>query len=204
MRMRTWLPDGSVLSKDILGRFAREQEVHSVISRHVAGRSLVEIGTRNGDGMVCFARVARSAMAIEMDPKYCKRLEQRAKPTMFAKPTFTIMCDNYQKHSLDAEVFTWWQQLPELKNEEVLQHLRGQQEAGSIRADAEAILLFELGYPDDMRSYHVLRNLTRWSETVRFDEMALCKTRWNKPWFHKRSHGSFRVIGVRIADVRRS
>ena len=202
MRMRTWLPGGSVLSKEILGRFAREQVVHSVISRYVAGRSLVEIGTRNGDGMVCFARAARSAMAIEMDPVYCKLLEKRAKASGVGHPTFTIMCDNYQKQALDADVFTWWQQLPDLRNEEVLQHLRGQQVAGSIRADAEAILLFEVGFPDDMRSYHVLSNLTRWSKTVKFDEMALCTTKLRRQkWFHQRAHGSFRIIGVRIADV---
>ena len=53
------------------------QAIHTAMARRFAGRSLVEIGTRNGDGMSCFAQVASKATAIEMDKKYCAKLTAR-------------------------------------------------------------------------------------------------------------------------------
>jgi hypothetical protein len=177
------------------------QAVHSVITRHLSGRSLVEIGTRNGDGMACFTRIARKSVAIEMDPEYCRKLEQRAALVADGRAAFSVRCDRYQVVKEDADVFTWWQQSPHLKNVEVLQHLRGQQDAGWIRRDALAIVLIENGFPDDMRSYHAVRNFSIWSETVAFDETALCRKRLRKPWLRARAHGSFYVLGIRIRDV---
>ena len=50
------------------------QTVHSVLASWFAGRRIVEIGTRNGDGMHCFAQVAHNATAIELDKAYCRLL----------------------------------------------------------------------------------------------------------------------------------
>ena len=181
------------------------QVVHSAITRHIANRSLVEIGTRDGDGIACFARAASSAVAIEMDPTYCKRLEDRARvASADGRPMFTVRCGRYQEVAMDdAEVFTWWQQLPDLANVALLRHLRQQQLAQAIRPDAVAIVLFEHGFPDDAHSFQALRNFSSWSEVVPFDERALCKRKLpRKPWFHNRAHGSFRVVGIRVADLR--
>lgn len=176
--------------------------VHTAITRHLVGKSLVEIGTRNGDGMACFARAARKAIAVEMAPDYCRKLELVSKSIgSDGKPAFTVQCDRYQALSLDADVFTWWQQSPHLKNVEVLQHLHAQQQAKIVRPNAVAIVLFELGFPDDMQSYQLIKNFTSWTETVHFDESALCRKRIRKPWFVKRAHGAFMVVGVRLADV---
>ena len=181
------------------------QAIHSAITRHISGKAVVEIGTRNGDGMACFARATKSAVAVEMDPAYCKKLEQRAVVIGGgAGPAFSVRCDRYQNVKLDdADVFTWWQQSPHLQNVDVLKHLRKQQLGGSIRSNALAIVLFEHGFPDDMQSFRALRNYTSWSETVRFDERALCSRMLRrKPWFWSRAHGSYRVVGIQIADVR--
>ena len=35
---------------------------------------MVEIGTRNGDGMACFAHVAKRALAVEIFQPYCRKL----------------------------------------------------------------------------------------------------------------------------------
>ena len=155
--------------------------------------------------MACFARAARKAVAIEMDTEYCKKLEQRARAIGdWLRAAFSVRCDRYQALRLnDADVFTWWQQWPHLKNEEVLKHLHQQQEAQSIRPDAVAIVLFEVGFPQDMRSYDAVRNFSSWSETVQFDERALSRKRMRrKPWLTSRAHGSYHVVGIRIADVR--
>ena len=54
------------------------QAVHTFLLRKMANKDIVEIGTRNGDGMARFAQVARSARAIEMDAQYCARLHTRS------------------------------------------------------------------------------------------------------------------------------
>ena len=55
------------------------QAVHSVLATRFRRKDIVEIGTRNGDGMDCFARVAHSAVAIEVDATYCLKLRERAR-----------------------------------------------------------------------------------------------------------------------------
>ena len=179
------------------------QAVHSAVARHSVGQQLVEIGTRSGDGMACFAQVAKSAIAVEMDPPACKNLAERSRLLgEKGNRTFAIECQAYQKLTLDADVFTWWQQEPVLKNFEVLSHLRRQQVAGGIRQSAMAILLFENGFEEDMRTLRTLRSFASWLEEVPFDEVALCKKRYRrKPWFWKRSRGSYHVMGLRIANV---
>ena len=54
------------------------QSVHTALARRFAGQSIVEIGTRNGDGMECYARVARHAVAIEIERSYCPTLMTRS------------------------------------------------------------------------------------------------------------------------------
>ena len=179
------------------------QAVHSAITRRIYDVDLVEIGTRGGDGMACFAQVTRSASAVEMDPSACKKLQARSL-TLGKKGnrTFFIQCDRYQALSLDADVFTWWQQEPHLKNGEVLHHLRRQQHKGQIRAQARAILLFERGYDEDMSSFNYWQNFSQWIEEISFDEQRLCRKLYrSKPWFRKRAKGSYYVMGIKLADV---
>lgn len=178
------------------------QAVHSAITRHLAGVELVEIGTRGGDGMACFAQVTKTATAVEMDEKACKKLEKRSQ-TLGSRGnrTFSIRCNRYQSLELDGDVFTWWQQEPHLKNAEVLRHLRRQQQAGRIRPSAQAILLFENGYHEDMRSFAFWRNSSAWIEEVPFDEQKLCRMHYRQPWFRKRAKGFYHVMGLRVADV---
>ena len=55
------------------------QRVHSYLAnQRFGGKDVVEIGTRNGDGMACFAQVAKSAVAIEFDKTYCDILRKRS------------------------------------------------------------------------------------------------------------------------------
>ena len=179
------------------------QAVHSAVAQHIAGLDLVEIGTRNGDGMACFAHAARSAAAVEMDPKYCKLLDERSRASA-ASGMFRVHCQAYEKvPDLDGDAFTWWQQFPHLKNERVLQNLRKRQLSGQIRPDAMAILLFEDGYRDDMRSYEGLQNLAEWHEVIEFDEAAQCRRIYgaHRRWLINRAKGRFHVIGVRVANV---
>ena len=53
------------------------QAAHTALLEHMSGKDVAEIGTRRGDGMLCFALAARSALAIEVRPNYCSMLEER-------------------------------------------------------------------------------------------------------------------------------
>ena len=74
------------------------QAIHTAMARRFAGRSLVEIGTRNGDGMSCFARVARTALAVEMQQSYCDRLQERLiRLRTSGAGSFEIVCDRFER-----------------------------------------------------------------------------------------------------------
>ena len=94
------------------------QQVHTQLLPHFRNKDVVEIGTRTGDGAACFARVARSLTAVEADIKYCLPLERRVQALRL--PNFTVACRPYQDGLPDGDVYTWWQQHPDLVNEEVL------------------------------------------------------------------------------------
>jgi len=179
------------------------QALHTAILQHLQGKEVVEIGTRQGDGMECFARVARKATAVEMDKKYCAVLNTRARSLRESSgATFSVLCDRYQNSSIDGDVFTWWQQEPHLKNGEVLRHLRREQMAGRIRPNAEAVLLFENGYDEDMRSLDKVRAWALSVTQVPFNEKALCKRRQpTRPWLCRRAKGSFHIAVIAIANI---
>ena len=54
------------------------QAVHTLQLPFLIDKDIIEIGTRGGDGMQCFARVAKTAIAIELRPHYCELLRSRA------------------------------------------------------------------------------------------------------------------------------
>ena len=157
------------------------QDVHSIIAWHVRGKSVVEVGTRNGDGMACFAQVASSAIAVELAAAYCSKLQVRAAELQNAAGhTFSVMCKDYRTApGLDADVFTWWQETPHLHNPAILMSLRWLQERGQIRKDAVAIMVFDTGWGDDMDDFQNLHRLgwPSWSATVDgVNERAGCLT----------------------------
>lgn len=145
------------------------QLAHSVLTAHFAGKAIVEIGTRNGDGMQCFARVTKSAVAIEMDKPYCEKLRERAK-TLPKGQNYSVACNKYQDYMPDADVYTWWQHPPRLLNEDVLAYLKQLQVQGKVRKHAVAALLFDHGFPKDVDSWFRLQNYATWMQAVKFNE----------------------------------
>ena len=74
------------------------QAVHTALLRYFADREVVEIGTRNGDGMACFSQHTRNATAIELDKKYCEALRQRSEALRQAGGRgFKVLCSDYRK-----------------------------------------------------------------------------------------------------------
>ena len=183
------------------------QSTHSVIARRVAGLSVVEVGTRNGDGMACFSRTATRAVAVEMSPSYCVKLRHRAVSLQGVPrtPAFEVLCNRYEQAGLpDADVYTWWQQWPHLTNHRLLSHLARRQEQGLIRASAVAVFLVDTGWGYDRRSWRALSGLAAWSETVRFDEQTACLGRAvdkKERSACARAKGEFLIAGVPIRNV---
>ena len=170
---------------------------------HIRGKNLVEFGTRSGDGICCFAVVARRAAAVEFDTTYCSKLEERAKALQAAtNSSFRTHCKKYQNVALDnADVFTWWFGGKGLDSAALL-HLRMRHDAGQLRHNASAIVLFERDSESDMVSFKALESFASWVENVTFDEHRLCLQKYpRKRWLCARSSGSYHLAGFRIADV---
>jgi len=181
------------------------QEVHTVIANKLRGRQVVEIGTRNGDGMSCFARAATKASAVEVNQKYCDLLEERKR---IEKLAFDIQCSDYTLAQLDADFITWWQQAP-MTNQGVLENLRCLQQQGGIRIRAQAVLVFDTQWRTDMASFQSLKKLIKWKQEVNYDEFTQCEKfklmqsikSVESGFTCERSVGRFIVAGINIADM---
>ena len=179
------------------------QAAHTALLPHIAGKTVVELGTRYGDSACCYAQVARATTAVELLPQYCKYLERRASEMRLRN--FSVVCRNYREHLPDADVYTWWQQKGDLMNEKVLHHLAALKRAGRIRPAAEAMLFCDNAWPKDVDSLDGLRRRNasgwRWALEVEFDESRLCK-RGHRHRRHAvpcgRSKGKFSIASFRF------
>ena len=196
--------------------FRSPQAAHTVVAEVASGKQLVEIGTRNGDGMECFAQVATKATAIEMTKQYCEALRERSRAMHAAiGKQYAVQCASYVNGVPDADVYTWWSQPPYLKNTAVVKYLSGQLKAGKIRRDAEAVFLYELQDAQEkkdlrkqLREFHSLGFRVAWNRTVEYDEerqctaycdarkstAQRCKTRYGEKC--ERAKGLFLVLNV--------
>ena len=86
------------------------QAVHSAVAELLRKTDAVEIGTRNGDGMRCFARITRSAVAIELESRYCTELRLHSGNMSAAGlGGFGVHCQDYRRGTPDADFYTWWE-----------------------------------------------------------------------------------------------
>ena len=181
------------------------QEVHGVIAAKILNRKIVEIGTRNGDGMACFAKFASDATAIEYDETYCKKLEQRGSRESLR---FEVRCQDFYLADLDADFITWWQQYP-LTNIAALARLKQLQCVGKVRSTAEAILVFDTKWAHDMNDFLKLKQWFSWQEEVQFDERVRCEKfqasgaagREETGFSCDRSQGMFIAAGLPVVNV---
>jgi len=102
------------------------QAVHDALLPLFAAKEVVEVGTHAGDGLTCFAQVAKRATAIECALRDCTKLRARAAAQRKAGlQGFDVVCSDYRiAPPIDADVFTWWQHPPHLWNHRVLAELR--------------------------------------------------------------------------------
>ena len=206
------------------------QAVHSLIARRVAGKNLVEIGTRSackcsprrlhpfptgknlveigtrtGDGLQCYAQVAQAATAIEMDPSYCEFL--RARERQLPRGSYTVHCESGTSAAGlarmgSAEVITWWEPPPILDMLTLLQ-----QSAPLLRPDVEAITLFDLSFHADQVCFAFIRSFAAWIDFVDYDECDGCVAAYRRGHFTEagidcaRAVGTFAVMGFKVHSL---
>lgn len=94
---------------------------------------------------------------------------------------------------------------PHLQNEDVLLRLRTMQQQGFLRSSAQAIIIFDEGWPNDMKSFARLRPEATWVERVPFDERALCfrMLEGAKSFSEtcERAFGAFMILGIRLSST---
>lgn len=156
------------------------QAVHSVLaSEYFAGKHIVEIGTRNGDGISCFSKTAASSIAFEAKTPYCRKLEERQQ---VEHSRYTVRCTIFGGPDMgtmpDADVFTWWVGHAAL-DVQLLHELCWRLSCGQLRTNATAVVLFDHNDKGDMSSLRHLRHMgtvlhasrgchsTRWSTVAR-------------------------------------
>ena len=203
---QTWLGDCSTLVPLPVDAspIRSPQAVHSAMLRHLANRTIVEVGTRNGDGISCFSHFTAGAVAIEFAPEYCSKLRTRADilGNRTGQPVFQVRCGNYKSTGVlpDADLYTWWQQAPHLTDRKLLNFLRRAQLQGSIRDNAMALIVSDGSWSLDRRGWLHLDSMSSWDENVDFDEQASCLQRYQRK-LCQRAKGTFRIYGVPIANV---
>jgi len=180
------------------------QRVHTVLLPLLSGREVVEVGTRNGDGMMCFSHSAKRATAIELYRKYCRKLQGRTQLLNFSTGKhFSVHCAAYQAHIPDGDVYTWWQQPPHIVNSRILAHLACKQALGRIRQNAEALVLFDMGFGPDRSSLAYLRK-ARWvnsSHVIDYNESSLCLSMYSSKKLCARAAGRFTVARIELKVV---
>ena len=152
------------------------QVVQTYIAKKIRGKTVVEIGTRSGDGMRCFQAFAHEAVAIELDESYCRKLEN----TLDGEKV-RVVCHDYRTtiEDIDGDVYTWWQQ-SKLRNEGALRWLKRMQSKGKVCSSARALVVFDENWKADMRSYDRLRGNFESVVKLDFDEYGLCHQQWKR------------------------
>ena len=135
------------------------QDVHTSLLPHFVGKEVIEIGTRNGDGMSCFCKYAKKATAVELATHYCGKLRERSDALKQAGGNgFEVLCSDYRKApNLDADIFTWWQEPPHLRNHAALESLLGFVLAKKVRSTAIAAMVFDPKFHMDAADYQIYR-----------------------------------------------
>ena len=173
------------------------QAVHTLQLPFLIDKDIIEIGTRGGDGMQCFARVAKTATAIELRPHYCELLRLRAQA--LPRP-FSVECQDYRKteRPLDADVFLFWMGSTR-EDIETICSLAGMR---NIRAGAHIMTLIDHQDKADVMKLRRFAGLNasvgaQWAH-FEVDEIQQCLQAWNTSEMFKYKARTFMWTGCRV------
>ena len=130
------------------------------------GKTVFEVGTRNGDILSCVARFARTTYSAEIDPEYCRKLQGRG---------LNVYCSDFLTLNMSTlpqkpDVFFWWPMRADPQNEMWLSHVRSQ--ASFVSSDCIVVIGFDHQWPPDManRKEMLTKYLDAKEHIIEFDE----------------------------------
>mgnify|MGYP004388595387 CR=1 FL=1 len=156
------------------------QAVHTALLPLFFGKDVVEIGTRHGDDIVCYAHVAKSIAAFEIDTKSCHTTQIRLHHLAAKICKSNINCYDFLKATgsdLSFDILVWWQHTPHLADAGILVHLSRTAQQRQLRPGAVAMTMHDMKNDADVRSYRRLRPRAAWEKAVEFDERVDCCNR---------------------------
>ena len=157
------------------------QALHSALAKKFVDRNVVEIGTRSGDTVNCYAQIANRTVAIEMNRNYCKVLRSRREElknttrstiqsatgltsTNLEGASYGIVCSRYQSAPnetwKDVDYVFWWIEGGIKANIQVLRFLRS---VKGLRFGALAMLAHDL---TDLDTPAILTPIAEYTEHV--------------------------------------
>jgi len=184
------------------------------LARKFARANIIEIGSRNGDGISCFAQTAKQATAIEADRSYCDFLRRRS-ASLPNNARFQVVCSFFDGQAgkpstetlKEADFVTWW--MNGAYDRELLRTLQKLAELGAVPKTTQAVILFDMHLQVDRRSFASLLRIAAWNTSVNFDECALCRARtkarskdplavWESC---NRAVGTFCAVGIELGTL---
>lgn len=169
---------------------------HTFIANLSVQKEVIEIGTRTGQALRCYSKIAKKTTAVEVQPEYCTYLRKI--------PKVDIRCpvDAFRlTRELDADVVSFW--IDPRRDLRLLHYLIHLKQQKAIRESAKFVSLIDHSIPEyriKMRAYtnSSLRTFLKSITVLDFDERQDCetnmKTRKATYWVNcRRAQGHFSV-----------
>ena len=184
------------------------QALHTALLPLFKNKDLVEIGTRNGDGMECFAHVTKSAKAIEYHDSYCQKLRIR-NATLFSHTGkhFSVVCKDYRlAGALDADYILWWHERPQLVDPTMLVHVSNEARQGRLRRGARVVVLSDQQSREDEPSWRLLKDMSEKRFLIPFNEHDACtrQLKGKRATLCQRARGTFGASVIRAGHINRT
>ena len=149
------------------------------VIEHVAtlvhGKSMVEIGSRNGDALDCLSHFARNTCGMEVEPQHCALLQKRAHES---HGRFSVLCTEFPAPTTpNAEVYYTWVRY--FFDAYFIWSFRRLQDEGAINASSQLIMGFAGGeFPAENQMWRQMQPFA--------SSFAKCPYNDGKKW---RQHG---------------
>ena len=162
--------------------------VADYLLRETEGKTLTEIGSRNGDILACITHFKvneeklPAPVSVELDREYCDKMRARG---------IEVRCDPIEDLGEDtlpiSDVYFWWPMAAKTQNTAWLRHIGGVLQKKGVAKGKLAIIACDPQWAEDRDNSYELRDWMggEWRGKVFYDEGD-----------HDRQFGGFRMIHV--------
>ena len=162
--------------------------VADYLLRETEGKTLTEVGSRNGDLLACITHFKvneeklPAPVSVELDREYCDKMRARG---------IEVRCDPIEDLGEDtlpiSDVYFWWPMAAKTQNTAWLRHIGGVLQKKGVAKGKLAIIACDPQWAEDRDNSYELRDWMggEWRGKVFYDEGD-----------HDRQFGGFRMIHV--------